>query len=67
MDTPPEHNQGDSLEAKLDSFIEEQRKVNGQLLEFMGRTEARCNAINDDLSVLKGLATVGIIVYNGLL
>ena len=41
MDTPPEHNQGDSLEAKLDSFIEEQRKVNGQLLEFMGRTEAR--------------------------
>ncbi len=54
MDTPPEHNQGDSLEAKLDSFIEEQRKVNGQLLEFMGRTEARYNAINDDLSVLKG-------------
>ena len=60
MDTPPEHNQGDSLEAKLDSFIEEQRKVNGQLLEFMGQTEARYNAINDDLSVLKGWQQLGL-------
>ena len=54
MATSLDDSLGESIDAKLATFIEEQRKANSQLFEFLERTERRYRSINSELSDLKG-------------